>query len=224
MTRRRVLTVGLSTLVLIGTIAACSSSTDSAANSATSAGPEAGPTRMAAEASESAAATGEAGTLVRGSYTWHFGVENNLDPIGNSSEAPSIVWNVSDTSNEFWDGSSRPDHAPPEGLQGFTQAAHSGGRTFRAELNSSRSAAPGAHFTLTPSVLVDGVTYPLQPFRFEYNEVLWERWIVNAPTAGNICFGAPYIGTATTPAGTFTYKAKATCDVTGNALLTLWSA
>lgn len=222
MSRRRRVTVALAALALVSTIAACSASSDTAADATISSGPDASPMRMAAAESASAPASPDPAPLVGGSYTWHFGVENNLDPIGASHEAPQIVWSVSDTSNEYWDGSSRPDHAPPQGLQGFTQAARSGGRMFRTELNSW-GGAQGAHFTLTPSVLLDGQTYPLQPLRVEASD-FWNRWIVKAPTVGNICFGAPYTGSVTTPAGTFTYKAKATCEVTGDAMLTLWSA
>jgi hypothetical protein len=76
------------------TLSACGSAT----TSSTSTSPEPSVSREAAP------------IPLMGSFSHYFAVENQLTGI-------PVTWKVSETVNRHWDGNSRPDHRPPDGLR-----------------------------------------------------------------------------------------------------------
>lgn len=91
----------------------------------------------------------------------------------------------------MWDGSSRPDHVPPNGLAGLLQDAPST-YTTRLEVNQSLG-APLARFDLTPVITVDGQAielFPLQVFNFGPS-VTWAIKSVGASDFENFCTADP---------------------------------
>lgn len=95
------------------------------------------------------------------SETLPFSVENQLKDWWGGPGIP-ITWKVSETVNSDWDGNSRPDHAPPDGLQGLVQEPFSGVYNANLEFNSA-SIAGTSRFVLTPVVTIDGQAIDLQP-------------------------------------------------------------
>ena len=96
------------------------------------------------------------------SATTQVAVENQLRAWWSGDGIP-ITWKVSETDNYYWDGASRPDHAPPNGLQGLEQAAFSGFYRTGLEINLN---AYEVTFVLTPTITIDGQIIDLQPVRF----------------------------------------------------------
>ena len=95
------------------------------------------------------------------SETLPFSVENQLKDWWGGTGIP-ITWKVSETVNSDWDGNSRPDHAPPNGLQGLVQEPFSGVYNANLEINFA-SIAGTSRFVLTPVVTIDGQAIDLQP-------------------------------------------------------------
>ena len=117
------------------------------------------------EVSPSESATGDAPVGLRGSKATYVTVENRLQDWWGGDGIP-ITWRVTETQNRYWDGASRPDHAPPKGLQGLVQNADSGQYRVRLEVNTTYE---GQNlFALTPVASVDGEQVALSPITFEY--------------------------------------------------------
>ena len=95
------------------------------------------------------------------SYTHPFSVENQLKDWWGGNGIP-ITWKVSETVNSDWDGSSRPDHAPPNGFQGLVQEPFSGVYNVNLEVNAAMFSGD-SRFVLTPVVTIDGQAIDLQP-------------------------------------------------------------
>jgi len=150
------------------------------------------------------------------SDTYYVSVENSLGPIGDTS-APKITWKVTDTKNEFWDGKSRPDNPPPNGLQGLEQQSGSGAVKVRTEVNDRWFASQDTNFLLTPTIHVGDQTIDLQSFLFLQNPLAYDYWEVSNssklsdPNFVLLC-RSPFVGTAETSAGTLSYTVKAECS------------
>jgi hypothetical protein len=120
----------------------------------------------------------------------------------------SVTWQVTDTKNEFWDGSSRPDHAPPQGLQGLVQASGSGEYKVRTEVADQWGIfTENPNFTLTPVIEVDGQRVVLDPWLLVYLGG-WQLLLDNQEVDG--CRTAPSF-TASTPQGELRYLISGTC-------------
>ena len=109
---------------------------------------------------------------LRSSVATYVTVENRLTPWWAKDGLP-ITWRVTETQNRLWDGSSRPDHAPPKGLQGLVQDANSG--QYEVRLEASNAYMADTTFVLTPVVAVDGQQIPLSPVTFTlvYGKLKW---------------------------------------------------
>lgn len=76
----------------------------------------------------------------------------------------SITWKVSETVNSGWDGNSRPDHSPPDGLQGLVQEPFSGPYKDSLEVNAKYfKEYMRSYFVLTPMITIDGQAIDLEP-------------------------------------------------------------
>jgi hypothetical protein len=137
------------------TLSACGSAT----TSSTSTSPEPSVSREAAP------------IPLMGSFSHYFAVENQLTGI-------PVTWKVSETVNRDWDGNSRPDHRPPDGLQGLVQEPFSGSYKVRLEMNERTLGQ--TRFVLTPVALVEGEIAELESIEFIGIPV-------RMTTAGNVC-------------------------------------
>lgn len=123
----------------------------------------------------------------------------------------TVTWRVSDTRNEFWDGSSRADHAPPQGLQGLVQASNSGPYTTRLEVNDNTFTSTKPNFTLTPIISIDGQEVSLQPMLMVFTYSFWQMVLNNGtPDVRDGCRSLPPL-TAQTPRGPLTYTIEGKC-------------
>lgn len=95
------------------------------------------------------------------SNTHPFSVENELKDWWGGQGIP-VTWKVSETVKSDWDGNSRPDHAPPNGLQGLVQKPFSGVYNVNLEVNGAMFSGD-SRFVLTPVVTIDGQAIDLQP-------------------------------------------------------------
>lgn len=95
------------------------------------------------------------------SNTHPFSVENELKDWWGGPGIP-VTWKVSETVNSDWDGNSRPDYAPPNGLQGLVQKPFSGVYNVNLEVNGAMFSGD-SRFVLTPVVTIDGQAIDLQP-------------------------------------------------------------
>lgn len=95
------------------------------------------------------------------SYTHPFSVENELKDWWGGQGIP-VTWKVSETVKSDWDGNSRPDHAPPNGLQGLVQKPFSGVYNVNLEVNGAMFSGD-SRFVLTPVVTIDGQAIDLEP-------------------------------------------------------------
>jgi hypothetical protein len=123
----------------------------------------------------------------------------------------SVTWYVTDTKNTFWDGSSRPDHAPPLGLQGLVQASGSGQYKVRTEVADQPFVEwdhPIANFNLTPVIEVDGQRVVLDPWHLFFPDHVWQMALDNWTVDG--CSTTPDF-TASTPQGELRYRISGTC-------------
>jgi hypothetical protein len=92
-------------------------------------------------------------------------VDNQLTlPDGSPA---TVTGQVTGTQNRFWDGSSRPDHAPPQGFQGLVQEYGSAPYRARAEV-SDNSRTKRSVFYLAPSVTVENQAVALEPLLMVY--------------------------------------------------------
>ena len=175
-------------------------------------------TACASPAADSSDEASRDATILTSSSAIYVSVSNALSPLGEATGGPEIMWKVSQTKNEFWDGSSRPDHKPPQGLQGLTQAAGSGAVKVRTEVNTSAFGSDEfANFLLTPVVEVGGESIPLQGLSFLVNSQAGEFWRVltsfdlSDPSTFNIC-QQPLDTSVATGVGTLNYRVTAKCD------------
>ena len=148
---------------------------ESTASEATSEAPdEVAPSEASAEASDSSeevspseSAIGDAPVGLRGSKATYVNVENRLADWWGGNGIP-ITWRVTKTENKFWDGASRPDNAPPKGLQGLVQDPKSGSYAVRLEVNDVSVFDTPRTFVLTPVATIDGQQLPLSSILFSF--------------------------------------------------------
>lgn len=192
----RSLSVGALLLSLTALIAGCSS--DASVS----------PERAAEAPAEGAVADEAVGDLdqsVGSSKRTMISVDNQLTfPDGSPA---SVTWKVTGTENSFWDGSSRPDHAPPQGFQGLVQEAGSGPYRARAEV-ADNSLTKRPVFYLTPSVTVENQAVALEPLLMVYGSEGWEMALENETVYG--CGTSPTF-TAQTPDGEISYQIIGKC-------------
>ena len=139
----------------------------------------------------SASSAGESSTGIArqaASISYKFTVVNELKDWWDGPGIP-LVWKVSNTKNEYWDGVSRPDHAPPQGFQGLEQEAQTS-YSAAVELNSSFLSDTTKYFTLTPSIVVDGQEYELMPV-LVHDDKRNVELIVGMDESKNVCRDAP---------------------------------
>jgi hypothetical protein len=150
-------------------------------------------------------AVGDLDQSVGSSQRTMISVDNQLTlPDGSPA---SVTWQVTGTQNSFWDGSSRPDHAPPQGFQGLVQEAGSGPYRARAEVvDNSPTKRPV--FFLTPSVTVENQGVALEPLLMVYGSEGWEMALKNETVYG--C-GTSSTFTAQTPRGELAYQIIGKC-------------
>ena len=110
-------------------------------------------------------------------------VENRLQDWWGGDGIP-ITWRVTETQNRYWDGASRPDNAPPKGLQGLVQDANSGPYRVRLEVNTFYDGRKS--FVLTPVASIDREEIALSPITFA-EEVFstYSGW--NLSSGGRVC-------------------------------------
>jgi hypothetical protein len=171
-----------------------------------------------ADSTDAASSSREAAAL-SSSAEMYVSVENALSPLGSSTSGPDITWKVSNTKNSFWDGSSRPDHNPPQGLQGLTQNAGSGAVKVRTEVNTSPFTYEFPNFVLTPVVHIGDESIPLQRLSFLVNYDdggdywrVWTTFDMGDLSMSDVCT-KPLDDSVGTGASTFTYRITATCDL-----------
>jgi hypothetical protein len=168
-------------------------------------------TSCTSEAGRSAAPPDEQDTVVeessvKSSYHYYLSVQNSLPDT-------TVTWQVSETQNNFWDGSGRPDHTPPDGLQGLVQPPKSASYRVRTELNGNRSfSTEKANFTLTPVIELGNERWALTPLLILDDG---DYWVVDTDRDINkliaIC-QTPYTDSITTELGEFTYTMTARCS------------
>jgi hypothetical protein len=89
-------------------------------------------------------------------------VANELNDWWGGTGIP-IAWKVSETVNEQWDANSRPDHAPPDGLQGLVQEPFSSPYTVPLEVNIRYfKKYMRSYFVLTPPFTMEGQNAPVR--------------------------------------------------------------
>lgn len=123
----------------------------------------------------------------------------------------SITWQVTDTKNECWDGSSRPDHAPPQGLQGLVQASGSGPYKVRTEVSDDcwdQDSSP--HFVLAAVIDVGGEQTAIAQTRLVFTTYPYNWQILLARM--RIGCGSTPTFTASTPQGELRYRMRLTCS------------
>lgn len=155
------------------------------------------------------------------SATTQVAVENQLRAWWSGDGIP-ITWKVSETDNFDWDGASRPDHAPPNGLQGLEQAAFSGFYRTTPEINLN---AYEVTFVLTPTITIDGQIIDLQPVRFATNSGN-DTWFMSGAEIGRQCWKGmkPKITEylmQKTPRGSLGYYLELACNEQSGAEVTI---
>lgn len=88
-------------------------------------------------------------------------LENNIRDWWGGAGVP-ITWKVTEVDSYDWDGGSRPDNPPPQGLQGLVQQSLSGPVATRLEQNRPTSHVD-PRFVLTPIADIEGKAIPLAP-------------------------------------------------------------
>ena len=183
----------------IGVAALCVSATLTGCSSGDSAGTERAAEGLSQDASQGLdqAITGSQKTMIS--------VENQVVlPDGSPT---TMTWRVSKTQNAFWDGSSRPDHVPPQGFQGLTQASGSGPYQARAEVNDTDFSLTKPNFTLTPTIDIEGETIALEPLLMIYGYNGWELVLKDQTIYG--CGTTKF--QAQTSRGPLSYEITGTC-------------
>lgn len=131
----------------------------------------------------------------------------------------SITWKVSETENSMWDGNSRPDHAPPDGLQGLVQEPFSGPYKDSLEANAQSWKYMSSYFVLTPVINIDGQAIELEPTEVNIGR---EQKLA---TAGFECKTTRYGESVTaslsknTPRGLLMYDVVMSCDSQSETIL-----
>ncbi len=155
-------------------------------------------------------------TTVGGSVKSYVRLENQVNDWWGGEGIP-ITWRASEVDSDDWDGASRPDNPPPQGLQGLVQPSSSGETQTRLERNSKNSSK---RFVLTPVASIDGQDISLAPIEFWRGGADY-GWELTAE--GQFC-SDPYRGDETTvplsvktPRGSFQYDLVLECraDVDG---------
>lgn len=100
-----------------------------------------------------------------GTCQQEFGVRNELKNWWDGGSIP-VTWEISQTKGDEWDGNSRPDNAPPQGLQGLTQNAGDGSYRARLEMDTycesnAIKSKDAAVFHIRPVINIDGQRIPL---------------------------------------------------------------
>lgn len=145
----------------------------------------------------------------------YLSLENQLNDWWGGSGIP-ITWKVTETVNADWDGGSRPDNPPPQGLQGLVQEAFSNPKVTRLEVNYN----PGPdtktrRFVLTPTISVDGEVIDLPSISFLNRDYMAYSWEMNQ--GGVVCTPNTPTPTVTeswsarTPRGLLMYDVVLTC-------------
>ena len=94
-------------------------------------------------------------------------LENRVGDWWGGNGVP-ITWKVTEVDSFDWDGTSRPDNPPPQGLHGLVQQAFSGERKTRLEINNPGGNSDKTNrFVLTPIASIDGEDVPLAPIRVQ---------------------------------------------------------
>ena len=133
----------------------------------------------------------------------------------------TITWRVSNTENKFWDGTSRPDNKPPQGLQGLVQTSGSGPYKVRLEVNTSLF-WDNPNFTLTPTAEVDGQQISLEPWLLIDMGGQLQMFLGGSNLDNNIdaCRTTPSFSTST-PKGELRYQITGKCaDPTSSFVIT----
>lgn len=157
----------------------------------------------------------ETSRLAGSSKATYVSLENQLNDWWGGNGIP-ITWRVSETVNADWEGVSRPDAAPPQGLQGLEQQPFSEPQITRLEINYN----PGyititRRFVLTPEIKVDGQKFDLAPITFSNVNYMADGW--NMEQAGTECIQntpAPTVRNSysqRTPRGLLQYDILLTC-------------
>jgi hypothetical protein len=146
------------------------------------------------------------------SFTNPFSVENQLKDWW-AGQGITVTWKVSETDNSDWDGNSRPDHAPPNGLQGLVQETFSGPYNVNLESNGARF-SHNSRFVLTPVITIDGQAIDLQPIIAFSGETL-----ATADSSCRMTTGSSNSSTASlsekTPKGLLMYDVVLNCSPKG---------
>jgi hypothetical protein len=146
-------------------------------------------------------------SAVQGSTASYITLANKLT-AADGTPMP-ITWRVTDTQNKFWDGSSRPDHTPPQGLQGLVQDSGSGDYTVRTEVaDQGLFASDKPNFTLTPVIEVAGQQVALDAWLLVYTYDRWQMVLDNQTVNG--CRTTPML-TTPTPEGELRFQITGTC-------------
>lgn len=130
----------------------------------------------------------------------------------------TITWQVSNTEPKFWDGTSRPDSNPPQGLQGLVQTSGSGPYKVRTEVNTSLF-YDNPNFTLTPTLEMDGQQISLEPWLLvAMGGNQWQLFL--ADQSIDACRTTPSFSTST-PKGELRYQITGKCsDPTSSFVIT----
>ena len=143
-------------------------------------------------------------------------LENQLKDWWGGEGIP-ITWMVSETDNSEWDGNSRPDHAPPDGLQGLVQAPFSGPYQGSLEVNAKYfKQYMRSYFVLTPVIRIDGQAIELEPI---------EVYIGREQKLTTAGFGCEYLRSSSaslskkTPRGLLVYDVVMLCENDGSRIL-----
>lgn len=148
-----------------------------------------------------------AAAAVEGSSAKYITLTNKLVLADGTPAA--VTWQVSNTQNKFWDGSSRPDKAPPQGLQGLVQSSGSDAYKVRTEVaDQGLFAKDNPNFTLTPVIEVGGKQIPLAPWLLVYLGDEWQMTLDNQTVFG--CRTTPAF-TTPTPQGDLQYTITGKC-------------
>ena len=146
------------------------------------------------------------GQAVTSSKKTKISVDNQLVPPDGTPA--TVTWQVTETENSYWDGSSRPNHAPPQGFQGLVQESGSGAYQARVEVNDTEFSRKKPNFRLTPSISVNNEVIALEPLVMVYDYYGWVFLLKNRTVYGSLT--SPTF-TAQTSRGELDYQIIATC-------------
>ena len=147
-------------------------------------------------------------------------VENELKDWWGGTGIP-ITWKVSQTTNDEWDGNSRPDHAPPDGLQGLVLEPFSGPYEVPLEVNIRYfHEYMRSYFVVTPVIAIDGQAIELEPIEVYIGR---EQHLDTAGFGCNLDTAKTASSTASlskkTPRGLLVYDVVMLCENDGSRIL-----